>query len=787
MNTHALWKSDMENNASTSTQLTTGLVKADVPWKPQTSISNEKERVLKTVRGILNKMNAQTFDTQVDRLLASGIDSADILEGMASIVYYKTISEPKFFPMYAKLCVHLIRVAPQFPSDKPDGKSVSFTGKLFNLCQKEFEGAYKWNGGIEPQTTRQKETDSNANLRSLGNIRLIGELFKQNKDENITPPNKNVEALCVLFKTVGKQLEESTKSGMVIDKYFVRLKELSNSPNSVWRIRFMVRDVLDLRENKWIPRQEEANEIDLKMERSLGLRPSKENIQNGHGATGYRRNIFSTSRGMRSEGRMPSPAGLIQGQERPPMTFPRSQVINPNLLPRGLLSGKTTSPAYYGGSIQPGPAIPAAQEPKRSSDLTLLTDVIQKVKMVEMRTTFEASLKTIESGSKRSSDGVREPYNLKQYNSFQMFITAIYAYFDVPFTPFAKKLYSRLIQGHGHFISYARALWKSDMERNASTSTQPVLELVKVAVPWESHTSLPTEKERVLKTGVATLLYYKTISETQLFPMYAKLCVHLTKVAPQFPSDEPNGKIESFRRILLNLCQMEFEGACELKAETKPLTAPEAVESNSKLRFLANIRLIGEFFKQRVIPEKIVHHCIQELLGSDAQAPLAEENVDALCLLLRTVGKVLKESPKSRMIIDGYFARLREISYNPHLVLRVRLMVRDVLDLRANKWIPRQKEENEIDVEMERRLGLTPPKPNIRNGMPGGIMSAVMPGMPGRRRNLNLVMPRGIMSAGQFGRRTRYGHLVRSDFISGVKSEGCCLLLDGSQFRNVIK
>eukprot|EP01018_Ginkgo_biloba_P035994 Gb_20402 [translate_table: standard] len=112
--------------------------------------------------------------------------------------------------------------------------------------------------------------------------------------------------------------------------------------------------------------------------------------------------------------------------------------------------------------------------------------------------------------------------------------------------------------------------------------------------------------------GVASLVYYKTISETQFFRMYAKLCVHLTMVAPQFPSDEPNGNIESFRRILLNLCQTEFEGAYELNAETKPLTAPEqAVESNSKLRFLANIPLMGEIFKQKVISEKIVHHCIQ--------------------------------------------------------------------------------------------------------------------------------------------------------------------------------
>eukprot|EP01018_Ginkgo_biloba_P036005 Gb_34752 [translate_table: standard] len=211
--------------------------------------------------------------------------------------------------------------------------------------------------------------------------------------ENTAPPDQNVEALWVLFKTAGKQLEESTKSGMIIDKYFVRLKELSTSPNLVWRIKFMIRDVLDWRENKWIPIQKQVNEINVEMERRLGLRPSNSNIQNGHGASATGRNIFSTSRGkpraiisaprsvrrtrygplvrsdfksgMKSEGLLPS-AGLIPYTDRPQMTIPTSPAINPNLPPQDLLlSRKTSSSAYYGGSTQPGPAIPVSQEPKK--------------------------------------------------------------------------------------------------------------------------------------------------------------------------------------------------------------------------------------------------------------------------------------------------------------------------------------------------------------------------------------------------------------------------------------
>jgi translation initiation factor 4G len=86
-------------------------------------------------------------------------------------------------------------------------------------------------------------------------------------------------------------------------------------------------------------------------------------------------------------------------------------------------------------------------------------------------------------------------------------------------------------------------------------------------------------------------------------------------------------------------------------------------------------------------------------------------------------------------------------------------MVRDILDLRSNKWIPRREEVkakriNEIHAEAEQKLGIRPGMMQIMNGqaanapghahMPAGYMpgaGGMMPGMPG--------MPR--MSAGLAG------------------------------------
>lgn len=72
------------------------------------------------------------------------------------------------------------------------------------------------------------------------------------------PVEENVEAICQFFNTIGKQLDESQKSRRINDVYFVRLKELGTHPQLAPRLRFMIRDVLDLRANNWVPRREEV-------------------------------------------------------------------------------------------------------------------------------------------------------------------------------------------------------------------------------------------------------------------------------------------------------------------------------------------------------------------------------------------------------------------------------------------------------------------------------------------------------------------------------------------------
>lgn len=302
-------------SSATGTGPVPALVKAAIPWSARRTALSKKDRVLKTVLGILDNLTPENFDVLKDQLITSGINSADILLGVVSLIFDKAVSEPTVCPIIAQLCLYLWVELPQFPSEEPDGEPVTFRCTLLNTCQEAFEGADNLRTEIKEMEAQdleaeRQERDRMVRLRTLGNIRFIGELFKRKmvterivhhiiqhflgQNANIAPTEENLEALCLLFNTVGKELEENPKSRSIIDSYFVRMEQASNNQHFAnSQLRFMVRKVLDLRAKKWVPRCEgmkakTPKEIHSEAEQKQGINSRTTNMCNGRGAPGVR-------------------------------------------------------------------------------------------------------------------------------------------------------------------------------------------------------------------------------------------------------------------------------------------------------------------------------------------------------------------------------------------------------------------------------------------------------------------------------------------------------------------
>jgi translation initiation factor 4G len=205
---------------------------------------------------------------------------------------------------------------------------------------------------------------------------------------------------------------------------------------------------------------------------------------------------------------------------------------------------------------------------------------------------------------------------------------------------------------------------------------------------------------------VTRLVFDKATDEEIWSEMYARLCRFLVERISQDVRDEGIHNVDGkpiaggnlFRKYLLNRCQEGFERgwsareAAMLAAVSKAPddeTLGAAIERASegekflhwdewsayqrvRRRGLGLVKFIGELFKLQMLTERIMHECIQTLLGNVVDP--GEEKLESLCKLLVTVGQVL-DTPKARKHMDIYFGRMQELATSGRISSKIQWML----------------------------------------------------------------------------------------------------------------
>ena len=264
-------------------------------WKP-TSIGAktqatpsghmEPEMVQRKVKAALNKMTPENFDRISDQILTIANQSKNENDGrtlrqVIQLTFEKATDESHFSSTYAKFCKRMLdQMSPEIKDDAIKDKhgNVVNGGNLFrkyllNRCQEEFEKGWSVKEsadgdnkapGAELLTDEYYEAAA-VKRRGLGLVRFIGELFKLGmlteriihgcvrhlvdfKDE---PKEAEIESLAFLLRTVGAALDSSEKGRPMMDAYFQRIQSIIDLPELENRLKFMLMDVRDMREEGW--------------------------------------------------------------------------------------------------------------------------------------------------------------------------------------------------------------------------------------------------------------------------------------------------------------------------------------------------------------------------------------------------------------------------------------------------------------------------------------------------------------------------------------------------------
>jgi len=224
------------------------------------------EKVTRKACSILNKITVEKFDSLFEQLATCGIKKPEHLEMLMQEVFNKATTQHHFIAMYADLCVRLEQDARISSVVDAVGQEHSFRRLILNQCQVSFEKLLQ---PVAQEETKDPEMDEENALKrkqqAIGNIKLIGQLLVHGivtskllvecSEELLRCRDSCAEALeslAALLAVAGKQFD--TKNWQYhprLLEVFACMRRLSKDKSTQARVRFLLRDVLDVRDAGW--------------------------------------------------------------------------------------------------------------------------------------------------------------------------------------------------------------------------------------------------------------------------------------------------------------------------------------------------------------------------------------------------------------------------------------------------------------------------------------------------------------------------------------------------------
>jgi hypothetical protein len=227
----------------------------------------------RAARALLNKLTIDRFEVLCAQVLALPLETEDHLSALVEEIFKKATTEQGFCGLYADLCLRIDSHLSVMEESEIGGRC--FRRILLNACQVRFQEELQCAADTKVDDLEGEELfEMQMKLKRgrLGNMRFVGELLNRKllasrvlipvchdllqaadaSPVDTVAAGAALESLVALLHVVGPHFHDCTSPmSMALNDVFATLRGRTQDETLASRIRFLIRDLLDLRSKDW--------------------------------------------------------------------------------------------------------------------------------------------------------------------------------------------------------------------------------------------------------------------------------------------------------------------------------------------------------------------------------------------------------------------------------------------------------------------------------------------------------------------------------------------------------